>query len=144
MEPGHAHRLEGGARVHEGWRADGEIPGLHDRLRRQRQGGVGAAILGGGAGRRLAAGGRRRDGRDLARGAEIVHLRPLHVFPRSGSGLHETKKREKITAYEFLQASCRYFAMSLSATATLPRRAAINPKPLGVSLFLIVLGAWFL
>ena len=34
--------------------------------------------------------------------------------------------------------------MSNSASLSLPRRAVINPKPLGVALLLIVLGAWFL
>jgi uncharacterized membrane protein YedE/YeeE len=34
--------------------------------------------------------------------------------------------------------------MSSLATSSLPRRADINPTPLGVSLLLIVLGAWYL
>jgi uncharacterized membrane protein YedE/YeeE len=34
--------------------------------------------------------------------------------------------------------------MSVAASTSLPRRADINPKPLGVSLLLIVLGAWYL
>ncbi|QBE65436.1 YeeE/YedE family protein [Pseudoduganella lutea] len=34
--------------------------------------------------------------------------------------------------------------MTHSASMPLSRRAAINPKPLGAALFLIVLGAWFL
>ncbi len=34
--------------------------------------------------------------------------------------------------------------MSTAASTTLPRGADINPKPLGVSLLLIILGAWYL
>jgi len=34
--------------------------------------------------------------------------------------------------------------MSNSASPATPRRADINPKPLGISLFLILLGAWYL
>jgi hypothetical protein len=34
--------------------------------------------------------------------------------------------------------------MSDSASSSLRRRAAINPRPLGVSLVLILLGAWYL
>ncbi len=34
--------------------------------------------------------------------------------------------------------------MSTLASSALPRRAGVNPKPLGVPLLLIVLGAWYL